>query len=608
MGSCFSTPEALDSVQVEKSEIQRLPQTLSIPEAKWELNESWTQSISFLHKSAIESGNEAEFQSAYPTIFFRLVRDWLDEANPACAQAGSIEDMGESSFNTSDGPCRYPTKTSLTLDDHFTGVVVSTAMAVALPLKKGGLDPVTPGSTMNTPEVGAAKKSILMTTAYMRQSGVNFKHAVVQIFAGSDLYSWRFDAENLEPTISRLPWKLPDSFKAKNKAMVRAARKVPEAFRGTFLPMMFQGMVIRRRTESPGCTVWDEGELPFKVNGKLYPNPTRMLAARLFDPTTQELDNVAQFRVITPVTEPTDCTETILRNRNPEKDPGDIVAITLVVATDPSVIWPTLGTYAKSATLKAAEEALLNHVKKLNREGKVHRCVVHVILGVDESKFKFIGEHFDKSPSKGQDSDSNTVTSEQPAVAATSSQPEDSSLSAFNVRLTELPKHQLFESEGQFQAIKQYMEERFRENPEVFKAMESQVATTSAMHMLKLNFPACDISDEGDFPAADVSTELPGTKLIVARDPKQEPKSVVAAVHVVPRLPSEVTWLGTPEMQGAEESLLSLLKRWHAEGRISEVDCMAQVMMGTDASVYQFVDGQKFVDYSDDRMARFTWG
>lgn len=50
------------------------------------------------------------------------------------------------------------------------------------------------------------------------------------------------------------------------------------------------------------------------------------------------------------------------------------------------------------------------------------------------------------------------------------------------------------------------------------------------------------------------------------------------------------------------------MKLWYKEGKICEKDCMAQVMIGTDADIYKFIDGVRFEDYSDEQMNQLRWG
>lgn len=131
------------------------------------------------------------------------------------------------------------------------------------------------------------------------------------------------------------------------------------------------------------------------------------------------------------------------------------------------------------------------------------------------------------------------------------------------------------------------------------------------------NFPNSDVTDEGELPQDRVEgvPKLQDTKVWVARDPTQEPSSIEAVIVSVPSPDGKFNllidkgkkWLETPEMKRAEDALLALVKQWYKEGKISMVDCYVQVMMGVDAVIYQFVDGEKFIDYPDERIRKIKW-
>ena len=137
MGCCASTPE--DGLAPRPAK-RKSPQNtdalppLSIPDVKWDLDPSWTESIEKLRNSAVASGRQAEFEDLYDNVMLKLARDWLEEEYPECAKAGTIEDMGEVPFPTSYGRCRYPTKSILVLDENFTGVVYTSVLIVAMPV------------------------------------------------------------------------------------------------------------------------------------------------------------------------------------------------------------------------------------------------------------------------------------------------------------------------------------------------------------------------------------------------------------------------------------------------------------------------------------------
>ncbi|KAF9786518.1 hypothetical protein IL306_002716 [Fusarium sp. DS 682] len=194
----------------------------------------------------------------------------------------------------------------------------------------------------------------------------------------------------------------------------------------------------------------------------------------------------------------------------------------------------------------------------------------------------------------------------RPAKAKTQQKPDPASL------------NELMELESQFEAIKEHMNEQAKTTtPDKLISQAMTVAPITARMFLSVNFPDCEISDEGPFPiihADGTETLDPEARLMVARDPKQEPSSVVAAINMVPCLGEGVSifsdkdWLETLEMKEADDRLLWLLKKWHAQGKVSKVDCMAQTLMVEDVTIYKFVGGERFEDYSDERMSQFKWG
>jgi hypothetical protein len=223
-------------------------------------------------------------------------------------------------------------------------------------------------------------------------------------------------------------------------------------------------------------------------------------------------------------------------------------------------------------------------------------------MGTDMAKYKLVGEK------------SEMTQMTQDLAENTDANPVKKLGEDFHIKLEEQEKHELWQSESHFQAMKRQINERAAENPERYAAMMPMIALQSATHILEANFPGCEISNEGEFPViVDGSTmRLADTMLVYAKDPKKEKNNVIAVMHLVPSPKGEgwaavgTSWLDTVEMKAAEKALLDLLKQWYVEGRIAE-DCMAQVMMGTDATIYRFVDGERFEDYSEERMAQWKW-
>jgi hypothetical protein len=474
-------------------------------------------------------------------------------------------------------------------------------MVLAVPVKQdqGGSEP---GAMLNTPEMDAAKKAILTMMARMEQVGTNLKHAEAQIVLGADMLRCKFKVGKQEPTINVLQDRNGAQIDAVNLKMhqeVSADPQSAQAIQGHFMPMTFRNAVDLLAKKNPGCTVWDGGELPFSVDGAPYPLPTRLLVARRFGNTEGEVA-ATHYRVLSPTSEPSETPIGLLRSSEPQGALQEIVYVDFLVGIPMDVLWPAPGTYARKPAMTAAVIAFLEFLKKLNGEGRLHRCVAEIEMGADRLKFSFVG---DKS---------------EPAISlnGTAATMAYTDLSYFNVELEEQKQHELFKSESQFQAIKQMMQERARQDPERFTARAPMIALMAAQFFLDTNFPGCETSDEGEVPVTinGQAMALSNTRLTVSKAAGRSTNNIVAAIMSVP-LPSqggwtaatEERWLETKEMKAAEEALLAILKRWYSEGRIAD-DCMAQVMMGTDATIYRFVGGEKFEDYDDERMKQFTWG
>jgi hypothetical protein len=613
MGCTNSTPGGGPGARPAQNTAAEQMRQIELPDVQWEINKEWSETMEAEWKNAFERGNAKKFRASFQPFLDYTVRKWLDKAEPACAKAGTIEDMGETTLCVGGRKSKYPAKTVLTLDDDFTGVIYSAAMIIAPPLKGKGADEpwMKAGAALQTEEMREAKRHMLTLFTLMLEENANIKHALIHVFMGADLVSCKFSTTANEPTITMLPHqdKPNEQFVSGNEDLRQAALADPENMPVQFPSLMFTTAYQRAEREYPGCTTWDEGEFPFTVDGVPYQYPTRLLVARDFNKISERVDSTF-FEVVT-FKDPNDSTDAFLvRNSDPDKDPGGIVCTTLILGIDPKVIWPKCGDYTDSPAIAAAEKALHEHVKTLHKNGKVRACAVRICIGTERKNSKFVG-------------DVGTITPEAMGpefqTVHESNRRQYADLSGFLLSLKEQPKHELFESESHFQAIKEHMRTRAQENPEFFNAIVPQVAVMSAKHFLSTNFPGCEVVDEGEFPATlpdGTEMKIADTRLILAKDPKQEPKSIIAALHIVPNptggedtfmVKGKKNWLESKEMKGAEYALLELLKKFYAEGKVSEVDCMAQVMMETDATIYQFVEGSKFIDYSDERMAQFKW-
>jgi hypothetical protein len=377
-----------------------------------------------------------------------------------------------------------------------------------------------------------------------------------------------------------------------------------------------------------GSTVWDEGSLPFMLpNGRMYHEPTRLLITRVYEKMIETVEEVSF--TATPPPFPGDDTPgdpvTLVRKADPTKEPGGIVRIALIIGVSKNVVWPKIGDYEKTSTMAAGEKAVVEYAKGLYEKGVMDRCSIWIYMGTDESVFKLIGDPKTLQPKERRlplPSELGNPTEIAASPRKHQDPWEDKSLERdFNLSISIQPKHDLMASESNFQAIKQYMKNKAKDkSPKELYDQAMRAMPMAAMHILECNFPECEITDEGLFPIVlpdGTMTVDPEARLVVARDPKQEPASIVAAIHVVPcpsglhgefNMYSDKNWLDTPEMKAADQRLLELLKKWHVEGKLSKVDCMAQTMMVKDATVYKFVDGERFEDYNEERMAQFRWG
>lgn len=596
MGCCNST---LDGEKGDQRGPRPAEGPLVIPTVTWDTVESWEPFYREDISQGADDSKEAQFARA---------RKWLGEEYPECSMRGTIEDLGESRIPTNDGPCKYPSKSILTLDSTYTGVLIAHTMVLAVTSEKDTGAPEL-GAMLETPEMGAAKLALLtMITRLERDNPkMNLKHADLHVIMGADMLRCKFHPEYNEPSMTPVHQPRAGKIAEVHKKVARQVSRDPEgslALRGMFLPMTFRGVVQLFADSNPGCTVWDGGELPFEVQGVPYPFSTRLIVARRFENTKEEVE-ATHYRVLAPDTKPSDKPVVIMRGSNPEQAlASGVVYVELLVAISQDVIWPAPGAYAGKPAFKAATAALLGLLKKLNKEGKLHTCVTEVEMGADRVKLSFVGDRIEPIAAE-------KVEGEEEVVKKVYSD-----LSGFNIKLEEQRKHELFESESQFQAIKKFVRERAMQDPERYAAQAPFLAHSAAHYFLENNFPGCEISDEGPIPITmnGEIVNIASTGIVLGKDPKQSQKNIIAVIMLIP-LPgkggfieaTEKSWLDTKEIKVAEAVLLDLMKKWHKEGKIAD-DCMAKVAMGVDATIYKFVDGEKFEDYDDDRMKQFKWG
>ncbi|KAI9147980.1 Dual specificity protein phosphatase MPK-4 [Paramyrothecium foliicola] len=603
MGSCLSTEDDAPGARPARQQPTANPEKSL--QVTWKADHVWAASREALWNLAVGSNTQEDYRAVSQNLLFTQARQWVDQEYAECARAGTIEDMNEVAIPMPDGSkFRFPMRLLVALDEHFTGIVYAATVIIAPPLEGDDSPWVKAGGAINAPEMEAARRRMLGLLLDIGQTGVNVKHAMVHIFMGADLITCRLDASSKQPTMVTIRTKPPGPFQEFNQNMADQARKKPEEFRGLFYRMLFMGHMERREREFPGATNWDEGAFPVLIDGSAHPWPTRLIVTRQHDKMSQDVD-ADIFKIRSPTDATGERSVKLLRNTDPSKDPGGIVSITLFITVGERLVWPECGTYVDSAAFKAAEKALVKHIQLLHRQGKLARCSINIVMGADEKVIKFFGDTIPAPDTAGE-----------PAIK---DRFKVKDLNAFNLTMEPLPKHSLFDSESHFQAIKHEMLARSQANPERYDNMASQIGIQAAKGILAMNFPGCEVSHEGELLATlpnGSTTTINDAHLIVARDPKQDPKSIVAVIlsiarpspdhHVFEATPKN--WLGTEEMARAEEQLLILSKQWYKEEKISEKDCMAQVVMGMDCTIYQFVEGERFVDYSDERMAQFTWG
>ncbi|SPJ78876.1 uncharacterized protein FTOL_07267 [Fusarium torulosum] len=620
---------------------------LVLTEVSWERDEAWTKWICDNEKQAIKADRHEEFLERFRDIMYLGVRGRFNKMYPECEANGTMDDLEQPHVCSSIGPCsgddgfEWSTRGVTVVDAEFSGNVLAFAIMVAKPPQRPDVmdekqqqsvdhsQPwLVPGAELDSPEMRSAKHAIVQKAAFMKSNGAKVSHSLIYVFVGADLVVCRFDSSPKPPTITPHTVKLPKIVIYTVNAIAKDARSSPDLFRGRWAPQQFRQAVRDMADGFEGSTVWDEGPLPFMLpNGRMYHEPTRLLVTRVYEKMTETVEEVS-FTAAPPLFPGEDTPRdpmTLVRKADPTKEPGGIVRIALIIGINKNIIWPKMGDYAKTSTMAAGEKAAVEYAKGLYEKGALDRCNISIYMGTDESVFRLVGDPKTLTP-RGRRLPLPSELGNPTKIAASPGVPqdpwEDRTLERdFNLSISIQPKHDLMASESNFQAIKQYMIDKSKDKtPEELYDQAMRAMPMAAKHILESNFPECEVTDEGPFPIVlpdGTETVDPEARLVVARDSKQEPSSIVAAVHVVPcpsglhgefNMYSDKNWLETPEMKAADQRLLELLKRWHVQGKVSKVDCMAQTMMVKDVTVYKFVDGERFEDYSEERMQQLRWG
>ncbi|KAH8662408.1 hypothetical protein BX600DRAFT_437804 [Xylariales sp. PMI_506] len=578
--SCYASARRGDhgaSISFQHSQLPDL-------KLQWEIESDWAGRHSALGQQALaEGGTRCEVRR-------RQLGLWLAAEFSDCARRGTILENAEPSDVVGPNSRKYPTYEYLTLDSACPSVILALSMVVDAPAETLQAGPA--------PDViEAAEKHILATLDSMVQGNSNLDHAEAHIVIGSDMLRCRiksFRGYTITP--------VEDGPSSREQEAIAKVCESANLTRGLlkFMPYVFQGVVYHTRTYYPGCTPWDEGELPFDVTGVPYAHATRVITARDCSHLIPNGD-MEIFRLLEMQGPFEDQEFGFLRNLNPTQDVGEIVGVTMIVGLPKDAPWTECGTYTNTPTIKAAEAALLEYVKGLNREGKVQRCAAEVVMGNDRVKFSFVGEKFPRTPV-------------QPTTGA-SSRTVYPTLEGFSLKLEQRKVRSPPTPEAERQIMPPELLNLAAHNPQKFRELLLEFAKLNATKFLQLNYPGRSISDEGPLPVEVVDNYNPAsdTAVLVASDPSRAERNIVSVIATAP-LPApgkidEVIardWTGTHEMNLLIDSLLNLLKKWHSEGRISEIDCMAQVVVGLTHRVFKFVDG-KFESYSDEQIQQLQW-
>lgn len=411
---------------------------------------------------------------------------------------------------------------------------------------------------------------------------------------------------NSEVMIEPIPHTVSREEQKWHKSVSKHIKVYGEEAIGGFNKLYFDKLVGELCRLRRGISVWDDDELAFNVNGKPYQWGSRLLVGRV-ESKMKTLKGIkaTHFKVKHPFGSDDQPPTFLFKMLEGSVDPGGVEIITLFVATDPSILWPKVGQFKNSPALKAAETALMERLKQMHKQGLMSLCRVRLQMGQEQKSWIFVGHDWSK--------DQPTTTSE----STSSDHPSpvgNLHLASIGIDLEEQPQGMMYNEQGDFQGIFGHLRERFMDNPRTAEIHD--LASLRTMHtFLGLSFPGTQVSDQGELvvPAQDdaekaESQTLKGSHLFVVRDPAQAPKDVVGVAHIM-ALPDGVKPTGHYEdsqfIKDGESALLKVMKKMYENGEISGKECTAIVQASFDTNIYQFVEGNKFVDYSETQMLRF---
>ncbi|KAJ0125287.1 hypothetical protein J7T55_006632 [Diaporthe amygdali] len=158
-----------------------------------------------------------------------------------------------------------------------------------------------------------------------------------------------------------------------------------------------------------------------------------------------------------------------------------------------------------------------------------------------------------------------------------------------------------FESEAQFQAVKDHVQSLAATNPEHFAMISRAASFRTAEFWMMQNFSDAQVVNSGCFPG-DISTlgenvRPEDTQFFVAIDPGN-PRKFIAVNLVVFNsafmMPGSGDALETSEMKAAEEGLLKMLREWHKDGMSDGF--LVILSMGMDLEIWNFSGKDGLVD------------
>ncbi|KAJ6789755.1 hypothetical protein PWT90_06776 [Aphanocladium album] len=594
-----------------------------LPELEWYHRPIWSQYVEYIYGHAKQNGTTNQLRENFSETMNSTAKEFLQIEYPECDKAGTTEDMGEDirPFGSDSNPC-VRTKTFLTLDEGFNGIMYANTMVVNSPMAwksvSDGANSALPGSIMDDPKTKLAQQLLIFMTYSLEKRDTNVKHCVLNLVIGSVMMTARWKPHNLIPSFSLIsdnagseipkPESLPedeDTLGSTNPQL-------------TFRSCMFMSIVRTLETNYPGCAIWDAGEMSFDVEGNPYPFPARVLICRDFEKRNKDVATF-DFKVTGRDGDTVGSGSRLLRARDPSEDPGGIVCLAVIVNVDPEDPWPKRDMEKHRPILSGAFGEAIYYGMIMSFMRGFDRCALRIWAGQDTRHTTLITPHTKGSTAEDAREFSDLLFGKQLDPLKTAANLQDASdlMETFGVEVEQQAEHTLWQSESHFQHIRNQMRQRAKDNPERYDMIQKLSGHSAAHHFLERNFSGSIITEEGELPQPDLKDvpKLENAQLVVARDPKQEPSSIVAVVASIPipvpgynpLVDNTKSWLDTPEIKRAEDALLAVLKQWHSEGKISTVDCHAQVAMGIDGTIYQFVDGMKLIDYPDEYMAKLVW-